>query len=336
MSESHKKQLMHKISKIFSFCLFIGLISCGINTDSTTKQVTTPEPSAPKQSAKKTQALILTQPFDFDPTDKNKMTGKYISREKLVIPNNLATQSKWIMFEGPVLENDVIAYRYYADSRHRFDIYAKSVNNLVMDTVSWNYHNIMDWGSDVLKVGNSLGIGSPAIWYNDELQTLSKSAKKELSVLENGDNQSTIRTTFTDLEIGNQKIDLIQDWTLAAGEPHTTIHLKVTKGQLPVGAYFATGIVKHIKEVKTGENEDNFYAYTWGKQSFHKDYMGMAIFADKSMGAESIADELTHTYVFKNAPKNEVTYAFLAAWEKGNSQVKTEDDFKKVIQNFVK
>ncbi|MFK7980008.1 MAG: DUF4861 family protein, partial [Saprospiraceae bacterium] len=254
---------------------------------------------------------------------------------KLSIPNNLATQSKWIMFEGPVLENDVIAYRYYADSRHRFDIYAKSVTDLVMDTVSWNYHNIMDWGSDVLKVGNSLGIGSPAIWYQDSLYTLSKSANKELIVVENGDNQSTIRTTFIDLEIAGQKMDLIQDWSLAAGQPYSTIGLKITKGQLPQGAYFATGIVKHIETDQTGENGNKFYTYTWGKQSFHKDYMGMAIFADKKLQPEKIKDDLTHTYIFKNAP-NEVEYAFLAAWEKGNSQVKSEEDFKKVIEKHVK
>ena len=327
---------MHTISKIFSICLIIGLFNCGTGTDSATQQATKPKTSAPKPSAKKTQALILTQPFDFDPTVKNKMTGKYIPQEKLVIPNNLATQSKWIMFEGPVLENDVIAYRYYADSRHRFDIYAKSVTDLVMDTVSWNYHNIMNWGSDVLKVGNSLGIGSPAIWYKNELHTLSKSAKKELSILENGDNQSTVRTTFTDLEIGDQKIDLIQDWSISAGQPYSTIRLKITKGQLPENAYFATGIVKHIKEVKTGENNDNFYAYTWGEQSFHKDYMGMAIFADKNLGIEFIADELTHTYLFKNTLQNEVKYAFLAAWEKGNSRVKTEEDFQQLIKKFVR
>ncbi|MFK7980733.1 MAG: DUF4861 family protein, partial [Saprospiraceae bacterium] len=81
---------------------------------------------------------------------------------------------------------------------------------------------------------------------------------------------------------------------------------------------------------------NKFYAYTWGKQSFHKDYMGMAIFADKKLQLEKIKDDLTHTYIFKNAPTNEVEYAFLAAWEQGNSQVKSEEDFKKVIENFVK
>ncbi|MEM1124612.1 MAG: DUF4861 family protein, partial [Bacteroidota bacterium] len=275
-------------------------------------------------------------PFEFDSSDKNKMTGAYVAQEKLIIPNNLATQSKWIMFEGPVLENDRIAYRYYADSRHRFDIYAKSVTDLVMDTVSWNYHNIMDWGSDVLKVGNSLGIGSPAVWHESTLHTLSKSAKKELSIIENGDNKSTIRTTFTDLEIAGQKIDLIQDWSITAGVPYSTVNLKVTKGKLPEGAYFATGVVKHIDTDQAGENGDKFYAYTWGKQSFHKHYMGMAIFADKGLGVEKVEDELTHTYVFKNASSDEVEYGFLAAWELGNSGVKTEEDFQNVIKKFVK
>lgn len=325
---------MHSIIKILTLSLVIGVIGCGTATN--TKEATNSKETPSQQSVKKTQALILTQPFDFDPSDKNKITGKYVAQEKLTIPNNLATQSKWIMFEGPVLENDVIAYRYYADSRHRFDIYAKSVTDLVMDTVGWNYHIITNWGSDVLKVGNSLGIGSPAIWYQDSLYTLSKSAKKELAVIENGDNQSTIRTTFTDLEIAGQTMDVVQDWSIAAGQPYTTINLKITKGQLPESAYFATGIVKHIDSDQTGENGNTFYAYTWGKQSFHKDYMGMAIFADKNLHPEKIADDLTHTYIFKNAPQDEVEYAFLAAWEQGNSKVKSEEDFKKVISNSVK
>ena len=317
------------------FLLFILVLFFSCKTETTTKE--TKSKVAPTvKSTKKTQALILTQPFEFDPSDKNKMTGEYQAKKQLVIPNNLATQSKWIMFEGPVLENDVIAYRYYADSRHRFDIYAKSVTDLVMDTVSWNYHDIMDWGSDVLKVGNSLGIGSPAIWYQDSLYTLSISAKKELAILENGNNKSTIRTTFTDLEIGGHKMDLVQDWSIAAGQPYTSINLKITKGQLPEGAYFATGIVKHIDTDQTGENGNQFYAYTWGKQSFHKDYMGMAIFADKKFQPEKIANDLTHTYIFKNPSADGVAYAFLAAWEQGNSQVKTEEDFKKIISNSVK
>ena len=288
--------------------------------------------NAVSDETKKTQALLLTQPFDFDPTDKNKVTGDYVAQTKIIIPQNLATQSKWIMFEGPVLENDKIAYRYYADSRHRFDIYGKTVPDLVMDTVSWKYHDIMNWGSDVLKVGNSLGLGSPAIYYQDTLLTLSNTDKKTIEVIGNNTNTSLIRTTFKGLEIGKEKFDLVQDWSIEAGKPWSEIHLTVQDGELPKGMYFATGIVKHLPEIIQGETSDYFYAMNWGKQSFHKENMGMAILAEKKYQPEHIVDELSHAYIFKNA-KREVKYRFLAAWERDMNRVKDEKGFKNLVES---
>jgi hypothetical protein len=282
-------------------------------------------------SVKKTQALLLTQPFDFDPADKNKVTGPYKVNTKITIPNNLATQSKWIMFEGPVLENDVIAYRFYADSRHRFDIYAKTVPDLVMDTVGWKYHDIMDWGSDVLKVGNSLGLGSPAIWYKDSLYTLSDASEKTIEVLENGDQQSVLRTTFKGLKIVDQEFDLIQDWSIQAGKPWSEIHLKVVNGKLPDGMQFATGIVKHLPDVDAGETTDYRYLSNWGIQSYHKENMGMAILAKKTFDPVLVADELSHAFAFKNA-ESEVRYRFLAAWERDMSQVKDAKGFTALVE----
>ena len=284
---------------------------------------------------KKTQALILTQPFDFDPNDKNKVTGDYIHRTKITVPQNLSTQSKWIMFEGPVLENDKVAYRYYADSRHRFDIYGKTVADMVMDTVSWKYHDIMNWGSDVLKVGNSLGLGSPAIWYQNKLYTLSECDKKTIEIIENQSEVSTIRTIFSGLKIGDEKFDLVQDWSIHAGQPWSEIRLEVLNGELPKGMYFATGIVKHLPTINTGESMDYFYAMNWGVQSFHNENMGMAITAKKIYQPKLIQDDLSHAYAFYNA-KKEVTYRFLAAWERDNNQVKDAKGFKILVENSAK
>jgi beta-galactosidase len=283
------------------------------------------------RQGQKTQALLLTQPFDFDPTDKNKVTGDYVAQTKITVPQNLATQSKWIMFEGPVLENDVVAYRYYADSRHRFDIYGKTVPDLVMDTVGWKYHDIMDWGSDVLKVGNSLGLGSPAIWYQDTLYTLSNCKEKTIEILTSDEDQSIIRTTFTELTIEGHSFDLIQDWSISAGQPWSEITLTVPNGTLPKGMHFATGIVKHLPAISQGETTDYFYAMNWGKQSFHKENMGMAIVAPKMYTPQKVSDALSHAYIFKNA-KEEVRYRFLSAWERDNNNVKDAAGFKKLVE----
>lgn len=282
-------------------------------------------------SVKQTQALLLTQDFAYDPTDKDKVTGDYVAQTEIVIPADLATQSKWIMFEGPVLENDLIAYRYYADSRHRFDIYGKTVPDLVMDTVSWQYHDIMDWGSDVLKVGNSLGLASPAIWYQDTLYTLSDCAQKTITVIENGDQRSLIRTTFSQLKIGDETFDLIQDWSIEAGQAWSEIHLQVINGSLPEGMSFATGIVKHLPTINTGNAGDYFYAMNWGKQSFHEEDMGMAILAKQAAQPTAVADDLSHAYAFQNAPQ-EVRYRFMAAWGRDNNGVDDAAKFKQLVE----
>lgn len=283
------------------------------------------------QTEKKTQALILTQDFAYDAKDKNKIKGKYKTKSTLKVPQNLAGQNKWIMFEGPVLENDKIAYRYYADARHRFDIYGKTVNDLVMDTVSWKYHDIMDWGSDILKVGNSLGIGSPAIYYRDSLYTLSDCEEKTLEVLSETGNQSTIRTIFKGLRIEEHRFDLIQDWTLRAGEAWSEITLRVKDQQLPAGMYFASGIVKHLPEIKQGTGGRSFYAMNWGKQSYHKENMGMALVVPQMYQPKAIEDALSHAYIFTDA-KQEVSYRFLAAWERDVSGVKNAQEFEDLVK----
>ena len=95
--------------------------------------------------------------------------------------------------------------------------------------------------------------------------------------------------------------------------------------------FFATGIVKHLPQIATGEANEFFYAQNWGKQSFHKENMGMAILAKKDFQPTAVSDELSHAYCFRNA-KNEVRYRFLAAWERGNSKVKNEQEFIKLVE----
>lgn len=321
------KHTYHIILFLLSSILYIACTTSAKKEDKSTDIKTTAEININK----KTQALLLVQDFEFDASNKNKVSGKYIPQNKITIPQNLTPQNKWIMFEGPVLENDLVAYRFYADSRHRFDIYGKTVTDLVMDTVSWDYHNIMDWGSDILKVGNSLGLGSPAIWYKDSLHTLSICEEKTIEVVENSNSKSIIRTTFKNLNIENQQFDLTQDWIITEGQPWSEIQLRVINGTLPLGMCFATGIAKHLPKIKLGETDTYFYAMNWGKQSFHKENMGMAILADKKHKPKPIKDHLNHAYAF-TASNKEVRYKFLSAWEKDNNKVRDASGFKLLVE----
>lgn len=286
-------------------------------------------------STKMTQALLLTQPFEFDLEQPKKITGDYISLKKLDVPSSLPSQHKWIMFEGPVLENDLVAFRFYGDSRHRVDIFGKRVSDLVLDTVSWNYHDIMDWGSDILKVGNSLGLGSPAIWYHDSLYTLSECEEKTIEIIQNEDRKSVIRTSFKNVKVKDQKIDLEQDWSIEAGQPWSEINLKIVNRSLPDGMKFATGIAKHLPEIIEGETSNYFYGMNWGKQSFHEENLGMAIIVEKKYQPKTIKNDLNHAYAL-NAVEGAISYRLLAAWERDVNEVKDANGFEQIVLQAAK
>jgi len=273
---------------------------------------------------------MLTQSVDYDPATKAEIKSEYVAKSVLVVPNELGPQNKWFMFEGPVLENDRIAYRYYADHRHRFDIYGKTVNDLVMDTVSWDYHDIMDWGSDILKVGNSLGIGSPAIYYQDSLYTLSDYQQKRIEIVQDDTTTVLLRTTFTGLKVGGSVFDLVQDWKMQAGAAWSEISLRASE-PLPAGMYFATGIVKHLPEIQKATSADYFYAWNWGAQSYHGEQLGMAVIAALAYGPEAIDDTLNHAYVFRHAPQA-VSYRFMAAWERDVNGIKEDTAFEAFVR----
>lgn len=284
---------------------------------------------------KRTQVVLKVQDMPFNKAYQTEMKAPYVEKASVMIPNDLHGTNKWIMFEGPVLENDKIAYRIYADSRHRFDIYAKKVSDLVMDTVSWNYHNIMDWGSDILKVGNSLGMGSPGIFYEDTIYTLSEWSSKKVEILEDGNNRSSVRTTFTDLKIGGHTLTIVEEWSIEAGNFYCTVDLRVVGGELPEGMYFATGIVKHLKDASAGQSYNSMYAYTYGEQSYHQQDMGMAIMASNSYAPREVKNDLSHLYVFDKSAQG-VTYRFMSKWAEGLDGPKSRDDFEKAVADACK
>ena len=280
---------------------------------------------------KQTQVILKVQDTPFNEAVQTKVVSPYVEKSSIMIPNDLHGTNKWIMFEGPVLENDKIAYRVYADSRHRYDIYAKKVSDLVMDTVSWNYHNIMDWGSDILKVGNSLGMGSPGIYYNDTIYTLSEWASKKVEITENGDQRSSVRTTFNDLKIGEHTFTVVEEWSIEAGNFYCEIDLKVKNGKLPEGMHFATGIVKHVDRASVGQSGNALYAYTYGEQSFHHQNMGMAVMASESYNPVEVENDLSHLYVFQNSASG-VKYRFMAQWAEGIGSPTSSMDFNREVE----
>ena len=83
----------------------------------------------------------------------------------LRVPPEHTDHSWFIRYEGPGWESDLVGYRFYLDWRNATDIFGKkdhrygACKDVGQDGFD-SYHEPADWGMDVLKVGESLGIGA--------------------------------------------------------------------------------------------------------------------------------------------------------------------------------
>lgn len=301
----------------------------GLEPGSTLKLSLIPGQEAPKTEPR-AQVVLKTQNTPFTVEGARELKAPYVPQSALPAPSNLTPQNMWAMFEGPVWENGLIAYRFYLDSRNRTDIYGKQVSALVMDTVGWDYHDIQDWGADILKVGESLGIGSPAVWYDGKAHALEKAVAKKVEVVANGPLRNFIRTTFTGLAIDTFHMDLTWELEMHAGHHWTESRLKA-ETPLPEGMYFATGIVKHLPDFTAGEEGAVAYGYNWGPQSFHEQLLGMALMIKKNSQPRLQDSELDHLIIMEGNNQQAI-YRFLAVWEKGTARIQSEGAFRQLLE----
>jgi hypothetical protein len=278
------------------------------------------------ETEQRSQIVFKVQDRPFAPETAREMLADYTQREALTVPGDITPQNMWVMFEGPVWENDLVAYRFYMDDRFRTDIYGKKVRDMVMDTVGWDYHDLKDWGSDILKVGNSLGIGSPAIWYQEKAYALSQTAQKDIDVIASGPLRSILRVTFEDLEIDTFRLDLTIDFEIQAGHQWTEVRLQ-SKTPLPGGMQFATGIVKHTDQITAKRHEGVQTYYNWDNQSYHGQQLGFALMAKEAQEPILYDSELDHLMIL-NASNEAATYRFMAVWEEDPMQIRGIREFR--------
>ncbi len=241
-----------------------------------------------------------------------------------------------IQFEGPGWESDKIGYRIYLDWRNATDIFGKKTDSLVLHNVGLDgfdsYHEMSDWGVDVLKVGSSLGIGSLAFWDGEKATRVEKTDSIFCTV-ESAQASSKVNIKYYGWEINDVKTDLNSMLTIEEGSYLTKYDFELTK-DLP---NLATGIVKLpgttvliFDDLKSGWN----CLATFGKQTLQEDNLGMCIFYKSDVALEVTQDKYSHVVVLK--PKNKkLTYYFGAAWEQDESGVKTMAEFKEFLKTQV-
>ncbi len=249
---------------------------------------------------------------------------------------------KYFQAEGPIWENDKVAFRNYFDKRNGMDIFGKTVSRLISDSISRNgdYHKLLPWGMDILKVANSLGAGSIAIMIGDSLHRVGPLCDGSAEVICVGPIRSILRLTYNNIVVDSMKFSIVHDISMWAGAYayESRVFLKGAEH----GEQIVTGIVNMHSDslivVKSGSY--NILA-THAKQAFNGEYLGLALLVsnacfDTIYVAPETETDITQTYgaLLKNTVDTPVDFTFVAAWELSNTSFASTSGFINLLKYY--
>jgi hypothetical protein len=261
--------------------------------------------------------------------------GDFKNVSYLRVPPEHKDHSWFIRYEGPGWESDKVGYRFYLDQRNATDVFAKKTNEIVLHKVGLDgfdsYHEMQEWGMDVMKVGPSLGIGSIGARNKGKVTRVEKTDSVTCRILENGDLYSSFNTSYYGWKVGDKKYDVKSHISIHAGTRITQQSLQLSNDTDSL----CTGIVKD-KNAKLfssrGGNSGFGYLATFGKQSLNSDELGLAVFFSPQNVVDFTEDSSSNIVTLKSSGKK-LKYYFLATWVHEPDGIKNEENFKQYLSD---
>jgi hypothetical protein len=137
--------------------------------------------------------------------DKTYVGGSFENVSSLTPPPQYTDHSEFIRYEGPGIESDKVAYRIYLDWRNGFDIFGNKTGKPILDQIGQDgyssYHEMLPWGTDVLKVGKAVGAGGFGYWDGSKVERVSKLDGHTVTIIENGPLYSAMTIDYKNWQI---------------------------------------------------------------------------------------------------------------------------------------
>lgn len=269
---------------------------------------------------------------------KKYIGGEFKNVQFVRVPNEHNDHDTYFRYEGPGWESDKVGYRLYLDWRNAIDIFGKKIPDMVLHHVGLDgfdsYHEMADWGMDIFKVGQSIGIGSIGMWHNNKIYMVSQADSVTCEIVSNGPVKSQIQTKYFGWKVGSEKYNLISNLSITAGS-RLTKHSVSCSNNLP---NICTGLAKHedcdvLHPVSRTDGEWQYLAL-YGQQSLAGDNLGIAILYKKSELIELTEDDLNYVAVFQPS-KGTFSYYFVAAWEQEPNGIKNLKEFQKYLETTI-
>lgn len=270
-------------------------------------------------------------------------SGQYQEMQTELRPKDHSKASPTVTYqmEGPAWENDKVGFRMYFDPRNGYDIFGKRTDQMVLDKVGieGNYHELQDWGMDVLKVGNSLGAGAIAMFKNDQLHRLGDTDKASYRMITEGPVRSIFELRYEGWEVSGNSYNLTQQITIWGGQNYYQSELMLEG--LQQNESLVTGIVNMQSDSLIAFDHQNYQILaTHDNQAYNEEILGMALIipVDQFLSSEEAPEEgagITQTYYaqMKTSADSHPVFYFYAAWELQDSNFADVSYFKRQLED---
>jgi len=268
--------------------------------------------------------------------NKKYIGGDFVNINSLRVPDEHTDHSFYIRYEGPGWESDKVGYRFYLDWRNGIDVFGKIVNEPILQKVGLDgfdsYHEMQDWGMDILKVGKSLGLGSIATLIDGQAKRVDQTDSIYSEVQFDGSVYSSIKTNYYGWNLPDGKVDVTSAISIHAGTRLSKNSLNFSR---PI-SNVATGLIIDPKgeAIQSGNDLQYSYLATYGQQSLAGDNLGIAIFFPTEKVLEFTQDEFSHVVSF-GPSLSSFEYYFAAAWEQENNGIKSKEEFVSYLEQVI-
>lgn len=255
-------------------------------------------------------------------------------------------------------ENEKFGFRNYFDCRNVKDLFGKLKPILVIDSLNQpgtqSYHEMADWGMDVLHCGSSLGSGGLALLLNDSLFRLGSTDVYEYRKVTEGAVRSVFELIYRGWQVDTFTLEAVERISVFPGK--YWFRSDVTVVGLPERAEVVTGIV--TSRLKREPFEFREYGFTCigthDRQSLNNDELGMAVIVPENqtgrtgrttdidffkLGFQTVKEKnfsqiISETcYISQKAADGVPSgHWFAAVWGAEREQWKTEDGFRNYLR----
>ncbi|MFO8000422.1 MAG: DUF4861 domain-containing protein [Marinilabilia sp.] len=242
--------------------------------------------------------------------------------------------------EGPAWENDKVGFRNYYDARNGMDIFGKQTSDMALDSAGirgQNYHELDDWGMDILKVGSSLGAGAIGIRIGDEVTRVGECEKGTYRFITEGPVRAMLELGFEGVPVDDRRYDITHRISIYAGD--LFYRSKVFVDGLQGDEDLVTGIV-NMEQKEAFEMEQNGFKIiaSHGEQGMLEENLGMALlvpgddfieFWKSPDDGDGIVE--THMVAIGIEEDRPAEYAFFSGWEYQDEGFRTRDYFEQQL-----